>query len=337
MSPRDASSGLATGVVIDVNPELPIDPLSLSFTDSNGNEFVIDTLGYSWGASQTGSFSFMRNGQSYEVGVDSCGTAPSRQLSIKLTDVIISSLHDDDNDGRFSGVLVFDESGSIPFEDFTQIGASLAQAETLELEVLSNGTNRSFSILLSDTATGTVLDAASAEPVADAEITALSADDILWPSAALAAENPQTSGADGSYRFGDAIAASQLVVQRSGYQSYRSWTILQGSSLNQLLKLTPELSGAADHTIYITENGFVPSVLSVAPGSVVEWINLDLNEHTASSASFDSGALAPGERYRTIVGAAINYDDAANPLNGGSILIDGGNAGLTLYLPLIVR
>jgi hypothetical protein len=45
--------------------------MSATFTDSQGRTIAVPTLGYSFGATQTGTF--LRSGESYTVGVDSCG------------------------------------------------------------------------------------------------------------------------------------------------------------------------------------------------------------------------------------------------------------------------
>ncbi len=51
-SPRDSASGLATGL-INVNPTLPFDPMSLTFTDSQGRKYHPPTLNIADGTSNT--------------------------------------------------------------------------------------------------------------------------------------------------------------------------------------------------------------------------------------------------------------------------------------------
>ena len=95
------------------------------------------------------------------------------------------------------------------------------------------------------------------------------------------------------------------------------------------------MTGAATHVIYITERGFEPAVLKVTPGSIVEWVNVDLAEHTTNNATWDSGALSAGESYKFQLTAqgAYTYADKANPENSGVIIVEG----YRLYLPLLLR
>ena len=320
-SPRDQNSGLA----LDVDTSLPVDPLSLSFTDSKGRTLHPQTLGWSFGASQSGAF--LRAGERYEVGINSCVDDPNQRITLALGDTTLR-LRDDDGDGRYTGSIEFGA------------GAALAASGELRITVASGASVVSLGSTLGTLAPGVVRDSESGAPLAGASVTALAAQGVEgggvsfgpWPAAALGQPNPQTTGADGAFSFVAPDDAGRVEVRGAGFQSYRSW-----AGQVRDIRLTKAPAGAATHTVLITENGFVPAVLRVAPGSVVEWVNADLAEHTATGERWDSGALAPGERYVAAVGAAgvLSYGDAADPLSRATIIVEGG--GFRLHLPLVRR
>jgi plastocyanin len=264
----------------------------------------------------------LRPGEPYQVGVDSCLSDPSQSFSIIFEDIMISSF-DDDGDGRYTGSFTYNPGA-----------ARIAAATSLRIDITSGGAARSFTMPLSNAEAGSVTDSQSGQGIVGATVTALAPSGDAWPAEALGAANPQTSSASGGYSFGAASDTSRIAVSVSGYQPYRSWEIA-GAALDRAIRLTPEMSGTPDATIYITANGFNPPLLTVRPGALVEWVNLDLAEHSATAATWESGALVAGGRYRMRVGqATISYHDAANARSTGTLLIDGRS---TVYLPLVLR
>jgi plastocyanin len=136
-------------------------------------------------------------------------------------------------------------------------------------------------------------------------------------------------------------------VAKPGYQDYQSGILaIEGEWLNLEVQLSPVVEGQADFTVHINRNGFNPSVLNAPAGSVVEFVNADVKEHSstsegltvnASAGDWDSGALPPGASFRIVVGEEGTYDyyDRANPLNAGTI-IAGPNV-FQVFLPLVLR
>ena len=98
MSPRDPASGLPTGkVVIKVDPSLPFDPMSVCIVDSKGRSYALPTLGYSFGATQTGSW--VRHGETYSISVDTSNGTLNQYFKVTFEDILVSSLLDEDGDG----------------------------------------------------------------------------------------------------------------------------------------------------------------------------------------------------------------------------------------------
>lgn len=61
---------------------------------------------------------------------------------------------------------------------------------------------------------------------------------------------------------------------------------------------------ARQHQVEITSFRFVPASISVKPGDMITWTNLDIVPHTASSTdgSWDTGTLLQNESASLVVG-----------------------------------
>ena len=93
-------------------------------------------------------------------------------------------------------------------------------------------------------------------------------------------------------------------------------------------------------TIYITANGYMPAAADVAPGSVVEFVNLDLADHSSTGGGWDSGMLAVGQSFKVKFAAegSYGYGDAANALlQGGITVAAGADIDEHIYLPMVRR
>jgi plastocyanin len=92
---------------------------------------------------------------------------------------------------------------------------------------------------------------------------------------------------------------------------------------------TPTPGGAApDVTITINgmqgSNSYAPSPGTVRVGQTVAWKNNDSTAHTATSASFDTGSIAPGATSRTITFSAagtVDYHCSFHPTMVGSLTV----------------
>jgi plastocyanin len=67
------------------------------------------------------------------------------------------------------------------------------------------------------------------------------------------------------------------------------------------------------HEVDIVDFAFSPQTLVIQAGDTVTWTNLDVVEHTATGASFDSGLLAQGESYSLTFTTPGTYDYLCTP------------------------
>ncbi len=326
-------------LLLDVDTSLAIDPLSLVFTDSQGRNVHPPTLG--WPLSPNDIGVSLRSGETYEVGIDSCGNDPNVRIVVTVSATQSVTLRDDDGDGRYTGSFTFTTT---PIQR-----SALAASTELRFDVTTSSTSQSFVAPLHTLTPGVVRDARTSQPIANASVTALAAQETdngttftAWPEAALGQPNPQLTAADGSYSFSTPGDSSRLDVTHTGYQPYQSGDIQTPDGiLNQDIALMPEIAAAPDYTIYISANSFEPASITVAPGSVIEWVNLDLAQHTTTSNTWNSGTLNAGQSYRLQLDnpGTYTYQDSANPLTRATIIVDDNQASgdTTVFLPLVAR
>ncbi|MDQ3248574.1 MAG: carboxypeptidase regulatory-like domain-containing protein, partial [Chloroflexota bacterium] len=314
-------------LLLKVDSSLPLDPLSLTFTDSGGRVVHPQTLAAAFQGTQIGALN-LRSGESYAVGINRCVNDPNLTLRIELENTLIANLlHDEDGDGRYTGSFTFDAG--------VQAAAVAANAQ-LRFNVTTGGAEQRFITALQPLTAGIVRHASSGQPLAGASVTALAV-------AGLAQPTPALTGADGGYSFNVPDGLYRLTVGLAGYQPYRSAELaVTTGALAQNIALTPALSDAATHTILITENGFEPALLTVPPGSVIEWVNISLLEHSATQASsWDSGLLAMGDSYKVRLDSqgTYSYADDTDGLNQATIVVAGGgtSGAKQVFLPLVNR
>jgi plastocyanin len=93
---------------------------------------------------------------------------------------------------------------------------------------------------------------------------------------------------------------------------------------------------AAGVTVRITDDGFDPARIRVAPGTVVTWVNRDDERHRVRTTSgpdkIDSGNLEPGERWSVRLDAAgtyvyLDHRDEDDARYRGGIVVTSGSGG----------
>jgi hypothetical protein len=330
--PQDRSNS----VRLNVDTSLPIDPLSLTFTDSQGRSYHPPT--YSWGSLGRSLELHLRDGETYEIAIDSCSANLNQRIDLILPSGDAISLTDDDDDGRYSGSFEFAASEPIARARLTQ-----SEVTELQLAVRDGSMEQRFAMAVQSLVAGTVRNQSNGQPLADVSVTALApgAGGAALLAAAAGGPNPQTTDADGRYAFTTLGGSLRLLATRTGYQPFRSWDIAAPDGLlAPALTLTPTIADAPDHTIYITANGFVPAVVPAAPDSVIEWVNLDTTERGVRGDAGDSGVLAPGASYRlqlTSAGGSFTFSDPSSAGSTVTIVTEGTAAEFRLFLPLIRR
>ncbi len=349
-SPRDPASGQATGkrMRLLVNTGLPYDPMSVCFTDSNGRSIFMPTFGLMSQFNQAETLSSnvlrLKPGETYTMSVYGKGSNLNSSFKATFADVLLSSLTDLDGDGLFTGLV------SIP-NTIQAVEAQAAEAQVTQrmmLTAINGASETSFGNDVESTSEGIISDRATGQPVANAAVVALSAQvdgaSVVYAAPAsetLGQPNPVTSASNGAYRFNLPNGIYRLDVLANGYQSYRSGDIeVSDGQLAQNIALSPLVNEAASQIVYITANGFSPAAVTVAPGSVVEFVNLDTNDHTATGANWDSGVLGVGDSFKVKLSTAgsFNYSDGADATSTATITVgDVPSATQKVYLPVVSR
>ena len=340
VSPRDAASGQAVRLAVDTG--LPVDPITLLLTNSQGRSYHPNTFGWSRGAASVDRWR-LRSGETYEISIYTCVDDPNLLARLFMNNELLSTLRDDDGDGLYTGSFTY----TVPEVNAASTAVAAETVSQLRLVVDANGTEQSFDAEVAALTQGAVRDAASGQPVAGASVTALVNNGVNFGAiTTVESSEPaaQITGADGTYGFTVADGTYRLAVMHSGYQPYRTGNIVVDSgSLAADINLSSAIADVASHIVHITANGFAPSVVNAQPGDVILWVNSDLAEHTVNGASWDSGLLALGESYKARVTdkGTFAYADGQNSLLTGAVVVadaetpGGSDEGQPVYLPLI--
>jgi len=341
----NVSSGKSNLVVVVIDSSLGWDPLSLTFEDAQGHKIRPRD---EQGRTDASGWSIrLAPNTTYTVSVHICCSDPNASVEIKVPGVGIVTLTDPDGDGIFTATFTTGDRSS------TATDKSFVICVTCQLvKVCTDGT-----VLIDPY--GVVYDASvgtnaliSGALVACYQQTDPNAGSYsMWPAASFGQVNPQTTLADGYFSFFTPNGTFQLVVNKAGYQLYRSPDIVvAGTPVRFDVGLTPEVTKSVKHTILVDGNGFSPSSLTIATGDTVEWVNADTAQHgTASSllaantnafraaVSLNSGALTTGEAYRYTFADAGTYQyyDSQNPGNTATITVQA--LTFAFYLPMQMK
>ncbi len=330
-----ASLASRTKTVI-VDSSLAFDPLSIRFVDENGNHRrPLDEDGRT---DESGWGLHLRPNMEYVVSVRLCCSDPDAKAAINIPNVGEVELAYNEEQDRFNGRFKTGDMADEP------------QREAMSLSVSCDGITSTFDGTVLIDPEGVITDARTGQLLSGATVSCLEAQPMstlsdgnpvftLWDAAEFGQVNPQSTLDDGYYSFWTPAGTYQITVERDGYQSYRSEDIQVVDELvRHDVALSPVVAGEADYVIEITEDGFSPSVLTVEPGAVVEWVNMDLADHTtvadgstsaasaetgAMASAWNSGLLSAGEGFTVQLDAegAYSYEDQANGLNFGTILV----------------
>jgi plastocyanin len=346
------TSPFSRPVKVVVDESLVWSPLSLRFISQTGHVVLPkDESGF---MGEDGWFVFLRPGVTYTVTVYSCCGLPNAEVTLALPDGQVIELENPDDDNWYVGVFTMPQDPASLESSSIILCVFCGDAEYCsEGEVLIDPEGVVFDVDLGKES-GLLADAVVACYEKQIEMEGGGASQSLWPADSYDQVNPQTTAADGYFSFYTPAGVYQLDVTREGYQPYRSWDlVVVAEPVEFNVPLTPETSEVADHTILVSESGYEPSVLTVASGDIIEWINIGDEIHTTSSTTptthleglrlmalgptdgWDSGLLGSGDSYKRRLTApgSYTYHDHENTAYTGLVVVEGE----TLYLPIVMR
>ncbi|MCB0107615.1 MAG: carboxypeptidase regulatory-like domain-containing protein, partial [Caldilineaceae bacterium] len=345
------SSPASPTVTIIVDPTLFWDPISLRFVDDQGHTIIpsgrLDESGWSV---------FLRPGHTYTVSLHICCGDPNAQVTMEIGDISLT-LSDPDGDRTFTATFTVPAGG--------RLTGTVRICVTCDLiRICSDGQ-------VTIDPEGTVFDLLTGQPIAGATVACMQANAgttsgqtvfSLWPAADYDQINPQSVAADGYFSFFTPQGTYRLQVNKSGYQSYESMDLtVVDEPVHFDVPLTPLVNGEAGQQIGITDSGFEPAVITVEPGSVIEWINTGLEVHsstsitpsvsfdgvsaaggTADNGGWDSGQLTTGESYKRQMNqeGTFIYQDSANPDATATVIVKSSTPVVTeikVFLPVVTR
>jgi len=345
-----ATSSTTTAHVI-VDSSLFWNPLSLRFTSEDGH--VSRPHDADGRTDEDGWSVFLRRGTVYTASLTICCDDPNAVVTLELGTVAALTLTDPDGDGTYTATFTTPSTGPITGRIRICVICYLIKVcSDGEVTIDPEGT-------VFDVTTGLAVGSSAVACMAE-QVSGAGGESVfsLWPATDYDQINPQTTGADGYFSFFTPAGTYQLQVSKSGYQPYRSQDlVVVDAPVHFDVPLTPNVAGDATHTVLITAEGFDPAVLTVEPGAVVEFVNMDVALHSSRSTSpapsygaeaaelkssdaWDSGLLGNGTGYkRTLTSeGTYTYTDALNPSVTGTIIVQKAAAvQINLYLPAVIR
>ncbi|MBP7964633.1 MAG: DUF11 domain-containing protein [Caldilineaceae bacterium] len=339
-------------VIVIVDSSLFWDPMSLRFIEVTSGHVIVP----SGRLDETGWSVFLKRGETYTVTLRVCCDADNPVVTMELGDVTTVNLTDPDGDMIYAGSFTTPSDG--PFAGTIRI--------CVICELIKKCSDGQVTIdpegNVYDLTTGLVI-GGSTVACMQSVVSGASGDTVydLWPAVDFDQINPQVTAADGYFSFFTPAGAYQLQVSQTGYQPYRSWDLVViDAPVHFDVPMTPVIVGDADHVIAITASGFEPSFLTVAPGEVVQWVNMDTGSHTSTSGDpavtfpgltatallptdgWDSGLLGTGNSYKRSLSAegTYSYADHENPEFAATLVVAQPVVvppSYTIFLPMVLR
>ncbi|MFQ5576230.1 MAG: hypothetical protein ACE5G8_04495 [Anaerolineae bacterium] len=352
------TSPMSPPVEVVVDSSLVWSPLSLHFTfeDETGGKHVIIPKDQNGRTDESGWFVFLRPGFSYTATVFICCDDPNASVTLAVPGGQTVNLTDPDDDGWFEGTFTQPSEGSLltpPTIRLCVVCYNIQYCSDGKVLIDPEGVVYDVDIgPQSGLLSGAVAACYEAQTSIDSGQTTYG----LWPAEDFSQVNPQTTASDGYFSFFTPAGTFQLDVTKTGYQSYRSWDIVVVDDPVEFnVPLAKIITQTAAYTVTISDAGFDPAVLTVVPGAVIQWVNIDGNQHTTTSLTptvrttttarlaapgptdgWDSGLLNSGAVYKRQLNTIgqYSYYDHQNSAYTGLVIVQATN---TVDLPLSIK
>ncbi len=350
---------LAPAALLSVDPSLLLDPMSFRLTDAAGRSYFPPS------SNQLGNFEIqdlhLPAGGEYTASADVCPGQIVNEVQFKVGDVTVDATQADDECTPKGSDACGLWSAKVTVPGALQAAAQATAAGTgnpFTVYAASDQNENTFTGVTAIESPGVVQNRAG-QPVAGAMVTLLnavptSAADssgnstadlffLSWDGSAYGQSNPQTTAATGGYTFAAPDGTYRVVVAHADYQPYVTSSIehTAGTLIADDLTLSPAIAAAADYVVEISAAGFSPALLTVAPGSVIEFVNVDFAEHITQGNAWMSGVLGVGSSFKVQLNdvGSYGYTDGLSPVNSGTIQVteDSSTPERQIFLPVIVR
>ncbi len=342
------TSAPSAPVRIVVDPSLPFDPLSMGFSEEGASD-VLRPLSRDGFLGADGWHIRLKPNTNYSFSVRSCCATPGAQFAIKLGGAAAIALQDANNDGIYRARFTTGPVGGVV--RFT-------------LLVRCGDTDTEHPGDIEPMESGLVLDARSREPIADATVALYQI--VAEPSGRTRVlyeaddlTNPTRSAADGTFDLPVLPDFYQIAVSAPGYQRFvGTYSGAGRTHLDAPIRLRPVPEGPPDERVIIDATGFSTRLLRLRPGTIVEFVNLDLWDRSvlaprdpaagsatgkrvslAQTEALDSGLIEPGASYTLTFADAGTYalSDGTDDGNTLTVIVAAEVGGFQVYLPLVRR
>jgi len=353
-------SPLSPPILLGVDTTMAWSPISLRFStiDDDGNRRVIIPRDENGRTDASGWTVFLRPGKTYTVSVRLCCSDPNALVSLKIPGGQTVTLTDADGDHWFQAVFTMPDEGSMAMITDWEITLCVV---CYNVQYCASGT-----VLIDPEGvvfdvdqgqdSGLLEDAAVACYEGSTDVDSGETTFNLWPAENYSQINPQTTLSDGYFSFFTPPGTFRLNASKTGYQPYRSPNIVVADKpVEYNVPLTKIISQTTDYTVTVSAAGFSPAILTVEPGAVIKWLNVDVAgaSHTTTSITptalitantralahtdgWDSGLLSPGESYSRQLNTIgdYTYQDSENSAYSGMVIV---RAKQFIYLPLVLK
>jgi hypothetical protein len=343
---RTSTPSMPVRIIVD--PSLPFDPLSMGFVEQDTTH-SLRPLSRDGFLGADGWYIRLKPNTTYSFSVRSCCATPGAQLALKLGN---------------AAPIALEQVGATQIYRARFTTGPAGGAVRFAVLVRCGDVDSEHPGAVEPMTSGLVVDARSRAPIAGATVALYqvvaestgrtrvlyTADDLI---------NPTRTDAEGNFDLPVLPDRYYLAVSAPGYQSFvGAYSGAGRTHLDTPIRLRPLPEGPPTERVVMDATGFTSRLLRVRPGATVEFVNLDLWEHTivaprdpasgqatgkrstlAQEEPFDSGLIAPGASYTVTFAEAGTYTigDGAAENNPLTVIVAADAGGFQVFLPLLRR